>query len=147
MEEHDIISQDQHRTESYQKMKKILDTIHDRFINDSLSDTSLDWSEFYEFYQSYRSIMKNKKDLSDKEKKTVQKQWEDMLMSKRKTIGELFDITADKRKSNPARVSEKNKPFLSNNGYKILTEKGILDVLLDQYHEDQQQRDIINEFS
>ena len=118
---------DKQREKDYQEIKPLLDKLHNQFITESLQSLETqDRSDFVLFYQTYQKKKKNKADLSEKELKSLDEEFESRTKTLRNGIGMSFSNTAELRKSNPDYVNEKGKPFLTQKSYKILTEAGVL---------------------
>ena len=104
-----------------------MDELHNQFITESLQSLETqDRSDFVLFYQTYQKKKKNKAELSEKELKILDEEFESRTKALRSAIGTSFSNTAELRKSNPDYVNEKGKPFLTQKSYKILTEAGVL---------------------
>ncbi len=100
--------------DAYQRLKPVLDKIHEQFITESLTSNDVKKIDFSEYFKTFFEIKESKKgDL-----KKVESQL-------RKQIGDAFVSTSIAWKPKAGNNS-KGKPILSDNGYKILTEKGIL---------------------
>ena len=122
-----IPQRDKQREKDYQEIKPLLDKLHNQFITESLQSLETqDRSDFVLFYQTYQKKKKNKADLSEKELKSLDEEFESRTKTLRNGIGMSFSNTAELRKSNPDYVNEKGKPFLTQKSYKILTEAGVL---------------------
>lgn len=101
---------DQEIEDAYQVLKPVMDAIHERFITESLSSSdarSLDVSKYYAVYKSEDAAREKELEKSEKEL--------------RGTISGFFSVTADEWKAEHSEFKEK--------GYKILTEKGVLDYI------------------
>ena len=123
----EIPQKDEQREKDYQAIKPLLDELHNQFITESLQSLEpQDRSDFILFYQTYQKKKKNKADLSEKDLKTLDEEFESRTKALRTAIGMSFSNTADLRKSNSEYVNEKGKPFLTQKSYKILTEAGVL---------------------
>ena len=123
----DIPQRDEQREKDYQAIKPLLDELHNQFITESLQSLETqNRSDFVLFYQTYQKKKKNKAELSEKELKSLDEEFESRTKALRAAIGTSFSNTAELRKSNPDYVSEKGKPFLTQKSYKILTEAGVL---------------------
>lgn len=123
----EIPQRDQQREKDYQAIKPLLDELHNQFITESLQSLETqNRSDFVDFYQTYQKKKKNKVDLSEKELKMLNEEFESRTKALRNAIGTSFSATAELRKSNPDYVNEKGKPFLDQKSYKILTEAGVL---------------------
>ena len=104
-----------------------MDKLHNQFITESLQSLETqDRSDFVLFYQTYQKKKKNKSDLSEKELKILDEEFESRTKVLRTAIGMSFSNTAELRKSNPDYVNQKGKPLLTQKSYKILTEAGVL---------------------
>ena len=101
---------DQEIEDAYQTLKPILDTIHENFINESLSLPEAEKINFTEYLEKYR----NKKELSYSAFDNIEKDL-------RKAFAGLYDTTAEKWKSSDDCFSEKS--------FNILTEKRILEYI------------------
>jgi len=122
-----IPQRDKQREKDYQEIKPLLDKLHNQFITESLQSLETqDRSDSVLFYQTYQKKKKNKADLSEKDLKTLDEEFESRTKALRNAIGASFSVTAELRKSNPDYVNEKGKPFLDQKSYKILTEAGVL---------------------
>jgi len=122
-----IPQRDKQREKDYQEIKPLLDKLHNQFITESLQSLETqDRSDSVLFYQTYQKKKKNKADLSEKDLKTLDEEFESRTKALRNAIGASFSVTAALRKSNPDYVNEKGKPFLDQKSYKILTEAGVL---------------------
>ena len=122
-----IPQRDKQREKDYQEIKPLLDKLHNQFITESLQSLETqDRSDFVLFYQTCQKKKKNKADLSEKELKSLDEEFESRTKTLRNGIGMSFSNTAELRKSNPDYVNEKGKPFLTQKSYKILTEAGVL---------------------
>ena len=122
-----IPQRDKQREKDYQEIKPLLDKLHNQLITESLQSLETqDRSDFVLFYQTYQKKKKNKADLSEKELKSLDEEFESRTKTLRNGIGMSFSNTAELRKSNPDYVNEKGKPFLTQKSYKILTEAGVL---------------------
>jgi len=123
----DIPQRDEQREKDYQAIKPLLDELHNEFITKSLQSLEpQDRSDFILFYQTYQKSKKNKANLSEKELKSLDEEFESRTKALRAAIGTSFSNTAELRKSNPEYTNEKGKPFLTQKSYKILTEAGVL---------------------
>ena len=123
----EIPQRDEQREKDYQAIKPLLDELHNEFITESLQSLEpQNRSDFVDFYQTYQKKKKNKGDLSEKELKSLDEEFESRTKALRIAIGTSFSNTAELRKSNPDYVNEKEKPFLTQKSYKILTEAGVL---------------------
>ena len=123
----EIPQRDQQREKDYQAIKPLLDELHNQFITESLQSLEPQHrSDFVLFYQTYQKKKKNKADLSEKELKSLDEEFESRTKALRAAIGTSFSNTAEFRKSNSDYVNEKGKPFLTQKSYKILTESGVL---------------------
>ena len=123
----EIPQRDEQREKDYQAIKPLLDELHNEFITESLQSLEIqNRSGFVDFYQNYQKSKKNKADLSEKELKSLDEEFESRTKALRAAIGTSFSNTAELRKSNPNYVNEKGKPFLTQKSYKILTEAGVL---------------------
>jgi len=71
MKVNELLKEDEKRNTDYQEIKKLLDKLHDDFIIHSLSNVSFQWSDFLGEYKTYRAKMRNRKDLSEKERKEL----------------------------------------------------------------------------
>ena len=104
-----------------------MDKLHNQFITEGLQSLKpQDRSDFILFYQTYQKKKKNKADLSEKELKSLDEEFESRTKALRSAIGTSFSAAAELRKSNSEYVNEKGKPFLTQKSYKILTEAGVL---------------------
>lgn len=122
-----IPQRDKQREKDYQEIKPLLDKLHNQFITESLQSLETqDRSDFVLFYQTCQKKKKNKSDLSEKELKILDEEFESRTKVLRSAIGMSFSNIAELRKSNPDYVNEKGKPFLTQKSYKILTEAGVL---------------------
>ena len=122
-----IPQRDKQREKDYQEIKPLLDKLHNQFITESLQSLETqDRSDSVLFYQTYQKKKKNKADLSEKDLKTLDEEFESRTKALRTAIGMSFSNTADLRKSNSEYVNEKGKSFLTQKSYKILTEAGVL---------------------
>ena len=123
----EIPQRDEQREKDYQAIKPLLDELHNEFITESLQSLEIqNRSGFVDFYQNYQKSKKNKAELSEKELKSLDEEFESRTKALRNAIGASFSVTAALRKSNPDYVNEKGKPFLTQKSYKILTEAGVL---------------------
>lgn len=123
----EIPQRDEQREKDYQAIKPLLDDLHNQFITESLQSLETqNRSGFIDFYQNYQKSKKNKADLSEKELKSIDEEFESRTKALRNAIGTSFSNTAELRKSNPEYTNEKGKPFLTQKSYKILTEAGVL---------------------
>ena len=123
----EIPQRDEQREKDYQAIKPLLDELHNEFITESLQSLEIqNRSGFVDFYQNYQKKKKNKADLSEKELKSLDEEFESRTKALRTAIGTSFLNTAELRKSNPDYANEKGKPFLTQKSYKILTEAGVL---------------------
>ena len=143
----EIPQRDEQREKDYQAIKPLLDELHNQFITESLQSLEpQDRSDFVLFYQTYQKKKKNKAELSEKELKSLDEEFESRTKALRATIGTSFSNTAELRKSNPDYVSEKGKPFLTQKSYKILTEAGVLWLLEKKYASDLEKLALIRRF-
>ena len=143
----EILQRDEQREKDYQAIKPLLDELHNQFITESLQSLETqDRSDFILFYQTYQKKKKNKADLSEKDLKTLDEEFESRTKALRAAIGTSFSNTAELRKSNPDYVNEKGKPFLTQKSYKILTEAGVLWLLEKKYASDPEKLALIRRF-
>lgn len=143
----EIPQRDEQREKDYQAIKPLLDEFHNQFITESLHSLEpQDRSDFILFYQTYQKKKKNKAEISEKELKSLDEEFESRTKALRNAIGTSFSVTAELRKSNPDYVSEKGKPFLTQKSYKILTEAGVLWLLEKKYTSDPEKLALIRRF-
>ena len=143
-EENWVLERDEQRNKDYIKIKPLFDKLHDEFIQESLSDVKIDWSDFYDFYVAYKSKMRNKSALSAKDLKQIWDEFESRQKKLRKDIVELYKKTADEWKSRY--INDKWKAILKEKWYKILTENKILKVLEEIYEGQSDELDVIKNF-
>lgn len=145
-----ILARDKQRDIDYVIIKPLFDQLHDKFIRESLTDVQwIDWEDFITTYNAFRSKVKSGS-LTDKDKKTFQKDLDDRRAKLRKQIVTLYDQTAEQWKQNPdwqENKKDKIQPMLKEKWYKILTEQWILKVLEKIYANDEQQLQVIKNFN
>lgn len=143
----EIPEKDKQREKDYQAIKPLLDKLHHEFITESLESIwVVDWSDFVLFYQQYQSKKKRKAELSEKELKQINEEFSHRTKELRNQIWASYSQIAEKRKSNPEYVNLKGKSYLTQKGYKILTEAGILWVLEKKYKDDPGKSALIRRF-
>ena len=128
---------DEARAENYVEIKKIFDKLHRQFISQSLSSVEIDFEDFLKFYTDFVNIRLNRKTRA-KEWESIQKEMDKKLADYRKIIvakfnqyGEIFKDNCN-RELILANPTAYKKPPLGDKGYKVLTEKGIMEVLKHQ---------------
>ncbi|HOX29655.1 MAG TPA: hypothetical protein P5080_00530 [Candidatus Paceibacterota bacterium] len=113
---------DQEIEDAYQILKPVFDKIHGEFITEALeSDKAkeIDFSEYFKLYEKQKAEQ-------DKEiRKKIDKPLQDEEKKLRKEFDKLY-IVAGKKFKSVAGKNDKNNDFLKENGYKVLTEAGIL---------------------
>ncbi|MDR2189937.1 MAG: hypothetical protein LBP53_01815 [Candidatus Peribacteria bacterium] len=140
---HKVLQHDEQRKKDYQTIKPLFDTLHETFIQQSLEKSQIDWSVFFTFYTTYLATLKHPT-LSEKEKTDLKAEFSSYLAKLRKEIVALYTTTAEQWKANF--VDTKGKPLLKGNGYNILTENGILEVLKKEYETDSEKKQVITNF-
>lgn len=108
---------DQKIEDAYQTLKPVLDLLHEEFINESLESDVVKEINFSDYLKKYR----NKKELKEKDFEAVEKPLRDSFA---KAYAETAKVWKDKAGKN-----EKGKEILSEQGFKILTESGILNFI------------------
>ena len=108
---------DQEIENAYQQLKPIFDFTHEEFITESLESKNAQKIDFSEYLEKYR----NKKDLKEKDLESIEKKL-------RENFADVYEQTAEIWKQE-AGQNEKNKDILGEKGFKILTERGILDYI------------------
>lgn len=110
---------DQEIEDAYQTLKPVFDVIHEKFITESLISDKAQEINFADYLEKYRS----KQELSDIDFEHIEKPL-------RKAFAESYGTTAENWK--------KKDNCFSENGFNILTEKGILEYIknhADEFHE------------
>ena len=143
MQHHGILQRDEQREQDYQTIKPLFDQLHEKFIQQSLEQSAIDRSAFSTFYEAYKSKIKTA-NLSEKEKTDLKDELASLLKNLREQIVTLYALTAEHWKQTI--VDAKGKPFLGEKGYKILTEKGILEALEKEYENDPDKKKVISNF-
>lgn len=142
-----IIDRDIERDEDYETMKEVFDDLHHKFITESLEQSKIeDREDFAVWYTEYKKKMRDRKSLTEKERKDLLKELDSRLSSLRKKICELYATTAIHRKEKDERKNEKGKPYLSANGYNVLTEKWTLEVLKKIHSNSDEKLEVIKRF-
>jgi hypothetical protein len=116
---------DQRIEDAYQTLKPVFDKIHETFITQSLESNAakeIDFSIYLKLKTELQAI--NKKD-NPKKSKDKQKEIEGEEKKLRAEITATYNHTADRFKKT-AGTDAKGKNVLKENGYKVLTEAGIL---------------------
>lgn len=108
---------DQEIENAYQSLKPVFDFLHEQFINESLESDIVKKINFAKYLEKY----KHRKDLQEKDFESVEK-------SLRDEFPKAYDEAAEKLKIKAGK-NKKGKDILTDNGYKILTEKGILEYI------------------
>jgi len=134
LEKQNVLIHDEKKAKAYTEIKPLFNGLHEKFITDSLKKSNIDWGTYLELLETRNP------NTSEAEKK----KWENALEKHEKflrtRIGDLYTDTADKWKT---AINTTEKPILKENGYKILTEAGILKYLKAEYPD---KSDIIEEF-
>ncbi|MDR2541683.1 MAG: hypothetical protein LBD11_08330 [Candidatus Peribacteria bacterium] len=138
MQEQGILQRDNQRDKDYQAIKPLFDTLHDKFITQSLEKSAIDWSDFFIFYEAYKPKIRKDSALSDKEKADLKAEFSSILASLRKEVVALYEKTASQW--------QEQYPILKEKGYKILTESAILEVLEKEYEDDEEKQKVIKNF-
>ena len=88
-------------------MKKLLDELNNTYIQEKLLNAQFDFSWFLSYYEDYKKKMNDKTNLTEKEKKSLEAWWEDLLKKMRIEVWKLY-----------------------NPSYKDLLSEKVLDILL-----------------
>lgn len=134
---------DRSRASHYQNIKLLFDQLHREFINEGLvlfANSGTDYNEFFRIYTQFLQLRKVKKDKKS-EFETIRKAFEDIKLKLREKIVEYFGICGENFKGEYNEIFKqrwvlngkdvsKFKPVLKANGIKVLTEAGILQVLV-----------------
>jgi len=113
---------DQRIEDAYQILKPVFDKIHEEFITKSLRNDKAKEIDFSEYFSLYKK-QKNEKDKDEKRK--LDKLIQDEEKKLRKEFEKLYIFAGEEFKA-IAGKDDKNKDILKENGYKVLTEVGIL---------------------
>src|SRR3989344_5958259 len=105
---------DQEIKHAYMTLKPIFDSIHEKFITESLASSVAKKINFLEYFKKY----KNRKELGEKEFQNIEKQL-------RTKFNDAY-IEAAESLRKKAGKDEKGKYVLRDASYKVLTEQGIL---------------------
>lgn len=108
---------DQNIENAYQSLKPVLDFLHEQFISQSLESDAVKNIDFSE----YLSLYIRRKDLKNKDFELVEK-------NLRNYFSKAYREAADKLKEKAGKNS-KGKDVLGETGYKVLTEKGVLEYI------------------
>ncbi len=139
-----ILWDDTKREENYKKIKPILDKLHNDFIEQSLSKSTISWSDFFVFYTKYKKKLQTKTSIDKKELENIEKEFENLKKDMRKQVWNLYVGTANERKIRY--TDEKWKELLKENWFQILTEAWIQKVLKQIYKYDENVLNVINDF-
>ncbi|PIQ68999.1 MAG: type V CRISPR-associated protein Cpf1 [Candidatus Taylorbacteria bacterium CG11_big_fil_rev_8_21_14_0_20_46_11] len=108
---------DQEIEDAYQTLKPVLDFLHEKYINESLESKTLKEVDFSSYLKKYRD-----------RKKLSEKDFEPVCKELREYFKKAFEDTAEGWKTSAGK-DKKDKPLLSEDGFKILTEKNILEYI------------------
>lgn len=108
---------DQEIEDAYQTLKPVFDALHEEFINESLESKVVAMINFSDYLDKY----KRREELGEKELEKIEK-----LL--RIEIGKAYGQTAKLWKERAGK-NEKDKDILTETGFKILTESGILEYI------------------
>lgn len=116
-----VLEKDEDIEKSYQILKPVMDQIHEKFINESLESQTAKKISFSEYIEIYKAEKKEEKTKKDEEIKKI-------LSTLRWNFWGCFEQIAEKWKIQIWK-NEKWKDILSEKGYKMLTEAGILEYI------------------
>ena len=85
LQAHEILCKDFKKSEAYKEIKPLFDELHNKFIDESLENSHISWSEYFENFVQ-------KTDESKKAQENITKKL-------RSEIGTLFEKTAEKWKT------------------------------------------------
>jgi hypothetical protein len=136
-----ILPLDEKRAEKYKEMKVVLDKLHNEFICDSMQLVHFDEQIIEELKKVYGLLkLKNKKRRENEaEIKILESRFENAKSKLRLSVTQSYVICAEKWK-------EKYSVGLRDNGFKILTEAKILEVLKQIHSNDHQKIETIKSF-
>lgn len=117
LEQENILIHDAEKAKAYKAIKPLFDEIHEDFIRESLSRSTIHWDEYLELFTN-----------KDNREKSWDEQMKKLEEKLRKAIGVLYEKTAEdwKDRVNPPKPE---KEILKEKWYNILTESGILKYL------------------
>ncbi len=113
---------DQEIEDAYQALKPVFDILHEEFITKSLENSAakkISVAEYFDFYKEFRA----EQDKSKKNK--IEKELEKIENNLRKYFSSIWLAQGNDFKQTVGR-DEKGKEILKENGFKVLTEAGIL---------------------
>jgi len=113
---------DQAIEDAYQVLKPIFDKLHEEFITKSLEGVKAKEIQIKDYFDLYRKLRMTQ---DKEEKKKIEKELEVTEKILRKYFEIIYKAEGDEFK-NRIGTDEKGKPILKENGYKVLTEAGIL---------------------
>ena len=119
---------DQEIEDAYQTLKPVFDYLHEKFINDSLEDKNTKEIDFSKYFDKYE--VKKLQKLSAKDFKPIEDSLRSSFDTSYRNVAETWKKDAGKNK--------KNKDILKKDGFKILTENGVLDYIeknIEEYSE------------
>jgi hypothetical protein len=136
-----VFNEDEIKSNNYIEMKKILNELHNHFIQESMEFVELEIKNVEETERIYKELkIKNKKRRENESSiKLLEVRFENLKRELRRQIVDSFNICSEN-------WTKKYCIEFKDAGYKILTESKIVDVLKVIYKEDSDKLSIINSF-
>jgi CRISPR-associated protein Cpf1 len=108
IKKNEILIRDEQRDKDYPTIKLLFDTLHNKFIKESLEQLhTTNREDFSIFYKEYKKKIRDKKNLATKEVKDLDDELQNRLLKLRKEVCALYTTTAELRKTKVDFLDEK----------------------------------------
>ncbi len=119
---------DQNIEDAYQILKPVFDKLHEDFITKSLENDNAREINFSTYLILKKELLGIDKKKADKDFKNKEKEIENEEKKLRESFGDIYKFEGEVFKSTAGFFSN-GRPVLKENGYKVLTEAGILNYI------------------